>query len=101
MAAHIKSSGDIESIISSPDITAGDTASLVFRTWDDVSPPFMIKVKDPTGKTVVDRVLRELPTGRPQSSPPLSFTTTQPGAYNIHIRELYGKVEGEAVLTIP
>lgn len=76
------------------------TARVVFRSWDDVSPPFTVKVKDPTGKTVLERVIRELPTGRPQSAPPLTFSVAIVGAYKISIKELYGGKEGEATLTV-
>ena len=100
MAAYIESFGDIESICQQPNLGAGETVRLVFRSWDDVSPPFTIKVRGPGGKTILDRVIRELPTGRPQSAPPVTFTVKANGAYNIHIKELYGKAEGEATLTI-
>ena len=99
MSATVKSTGDIESICQSGQ-AAGDTAELVFRSWDDVSPPFTVKVRDPGGKTILDRVLRELPTGRPQSPPPVSFPIKESGQYRIVIRELYGKAEGAATLTI-
>ena len=100
MAANIQSIGDIESIIQGDDLGPGKTARLVFRTWDDASPPFTVKVRDPTGKTILERVIRELPTGQPQSAPPVTFSLTVAGLYNISIRELYGKMEGEATLTV-
>ncbi|MEZ4445790.1 MAG: hypothetical protein R3B72_42330 [Polyangiaceae bacterium] len=100
MAATIQSFGDIESISQSDSVTTGGTARLVFRAWEDPKPPFTIKVRDPTGKTILDRVIRELPTGKPQSAPPVTFAVTAPGIYEISIRELYGKLEGEATLTV-
>lgn len=100
VAASLTSFGDIESICQTDDLAAGKTARLVFRTWDDASPPFTVKVKDPDGKTILDRVIRELPTGKPQSAPPLTFSVMQVGAYQITIRELYGKKEGEATLAV-
>ncbi len=100
MAANLQSRGDIESIIQTDDLSAGKTARLVFRTWDPASPPFTVKVRDPTGKTILDRVIRELPTGEPQSAPPVMFTLTVPGKYDIEIRELYGKMEGAATLNV-
>ena len=100
MAATIESTGEIESICQTDDLKAGMTAKLVFRSWDDVSPPFTVKVRDPNGKLVLDRVIRELPTGRPQSAAPLTFSVASTGAYKISIKELYGGKEGEATLTV-
>ena len=99
MSATVKSSGDIESICQKT-LAAGGTAELVFRSWDDVSPPFTLKIRGPAGKTILDRVLRELPTGRPQSPAPVMFLVKESGQYRIVIRELYGKAEGEATLTV-
>jgi hypothetical protein len=101
VAAKIESKGDIESICQSAGaLNAGDTAQLVFRTWDDASPPFTLKIRDPEGKTVLDRVIRELPTGQPQSAPPIAFLVRDKGAYQIAIKELYGKKEGVATLRV-
>jgi hypothetical protein len=99
VAATIESTGDIESICQD-DLTAGQTAKLVFRTLDDASPPFTVKVRAPDGKTILERVIRELPTGRPQSPPPVMFSVAQAGRYQIEIKELYGGAVGEATLTI-
>jgi hypothetical protein len=99
--ATIESTGDIESICQSADaLNSGGTARLVFRTWDDASPPFTVKVKGPDGSVVLERVIRELPTGEPQSAPPVAFAVRDGGAYKITIKELYGKKEGSATLTV-
>lgn len=100
MAARIQSSGDIEIICQTDDLAAGKTARLVFRAWDDTKPPFTVKVLDPSGKSILERVLRELPTGKPQSAPPVTFSVSIVGEYAISIKELYGKLEGQAMLTI-
>ena len=100
MAATIESSGDIESICQEEGLTVGHTARIVFRSWDDVSPPFTVKVRDPAGRTILDRVIRDLPTGRPQSAPPMTFSVRATGRYHIFVKELYGKSEGEAYLTV-
>lgn len=100
MAATIESSGDIESICQQHDLAPGKTAQIVFRALDDAAPPFTIRVKAPDGKTILDRVIRDLPTGRPQSPPPVTFAIAQAGAYRIQIKQLYGGAEGEATLTI-
>lgn len=99
--ASIESTGDIESICQGADsLNTGGTARVVFRTWDDASPPFTVKVRGPDGKTVLDRVIRELPTGEPQSAPPVTFAVRSAGTYNISIKELYGKKEGSAKLHV-
>ena len=101
MAATIQSSGDIEIICQgAPALKMGDSGQLVFRTWDDASPPFTVKVRDPDGKTILDRVIRELPTGQAQSAPAVTFPVRTNGAYAISIKELYGKKEGNATLTV-
>lgn len=100
VSASLKSRGDIESIVDTDGLSAGKTARLVFRSWDEATPPFIVKVRDPTGKTILDRVIRELPTGQPQSAPPVTFSITVAGQYEILIKELYGKKEGEATLIV-
>jgi hypothetical protein len=101
VSATIESFGDIEIICQQTDgLSAGSTARLVFRAWDETKPPFTVKVKDPTGKAVLDRVIRELPTGEPQSAPPVTFSVLGTGPYIVTIRELYGKLEGEATLRV-
>ena len=59
-----------------------------------------MKVRSPSGQVIVDRVLRELPTGRPQSAAPLAFTVSMPGDYKVLIKQLHGKQHGEAVLKV-
>jgi hypothetical protein len=49
---------------------------------------------------ILERVLRELPTGKPQSAPPVSFTVSAQGDYKIEIWQLYGKSRGDAVLHV-
>lgn len=100
VSSTIESTGDIETICQTDDLSPGKTARLVFRAWDDASPPFTIKVRGPGGKTILERVIRDLPTGRPQSAPPVTFSVAQSGEYKIAITELYGDAEGEAVLRV-
>ena len=81
-------------------VTAGETVRLVFRSDDDAAPPFTVKIKSPSGKVIVERVLRELPTGKPQSAPPISFAASASGDYKIEVTQLYGKQRGDAVLHV-
>ncbi|NUO50809.1 MAG: hypothetical protein HOV80_18305 [Polyangiaceae bacterium] len=81
-------------------IRVGDSIKLVFRALDDSEPPYTVKIISPEGKVVVERVLRELPTGKPQSAPPLSFTAPAEGDYTVEIWQLYGKSRGQATLRV-
>ena len=101
MSTTIESTGEIETICQTDDLAPGKTARLVFRAWDDTSPPFTVKVRSPAGKTILERVIRDLPTGRPQSAPPVTFSVSMSGEYKINISELYGDAQGEAILRVP
>ena len=100
VARTLESTGDIETISQTDPVHAGDTVKLVFRAEDDAEPPFTVKIKSPSGKVILERVLRELPTGKPQSAPPVSFTASASGDYKIEIWQLYGKSRGDAVLHV-
>jgi hypothetical protein len=100
VARTIESTGDIETICRTSPLKAGDTAEVVFRADDEATPPFNLRIKSPAGKTIVERVLRELPTGMPQSAPPVTFTASVAGEYKIEIKQLYGKQKGDAVLRV-
>ncbi len=101
MPARIENSGDIEAILQKTDLSAGGTASVIFKAWDDVSPPMTVKVRGPDGKVILERVIRDLPTGRPQSAPPITFLVAVSGAYKIDISQLYGSAAGHATLHVP
>lgn len=96
----VESSGDIETLTKTDSVSAGDTVSLTFRTDDEANPPFTLRIKGPTGKVILERVLRELPTGKPQSAPPVQFTVSAAGDYKLEIWQLYGKQRGDAVLHV-
>ncbi len=98
--ATIESSGEIEIVCESlADLSPNKMAKLVFRTWEDASPPYQIRVKSPSGNIILERVIRVLPTGQPQSPPPVMFSVVK-GDYDITIVELRGKREGHAILTV-
>ena len=99
--ARIENTGDIEVILQASDLAPGGTASVIFKAWDDVSPPMTVKVRGPDGKIILERVIRDLPTGRPQSAPPITFLVAVSGAYKIEISQLYGSAAGQATLHIP
>jgi len=99
VARTVDNSGDIEALCQQDPVKAGDTVSLVFRA-DDADPPFNVRIKSPSGKVILERVLRDLPTGKPQSAPPIQFTASASGDYKIEIWQLYGKQRGDAVLHV-
>jgi len=100
VARTLESTGDIETISQTDPVNAGDTVKLVFRAEDDAEPPFTVKIKSPTGKVILERVLRELPTGRPQSAPALQLTVSTSGDYKVEVTQLYGKQRGDAILRV-
>ena len=94
MARVIESSGNIETICDANLLKVGAAA------LDDAEPQFSVKIVSPGAKVLLERVLRELPTGKPQSAPPISFTAGASGAYRIEIWQLYGKSRGQATLHV-
>lgn len=100
MAATIESTGAIDIKCETHGLVAAKMARLTFHAWSDATPPFQLKIHSPSGKLIVDRVIRDLPTGEPQAPDPVSFTVVS-GEYRIVIQELRGNARGEAVLRIP
>jgi hypothetical protein len=100
MSATIESSGAIDIICETDGLAATKVARLTFHAWADASPPYQLKILSPTGNVIVDRLIRDLPTGEPQAPDPVSFSVVS-GEYKIVIRELRGKAQGEASLRVP
>jgi hypothetical protein len=100
-AAGTSSSGTSKSTVPFFDaITVGDRVAMVFTPNDGASPPFSLKIVSPTGATIVDSIVRDLPTGLPQSPPPIEFTVSTKGVYRIEIREQKGRQRGEAKVRV-
>lgn len=100
MSATIESSGAIDIMCDTNGLVASKVARVTFHAWDDAKPPFQLKIYSPTGNLIVDRVIRDLPTGEPQAPEPVSFSVVS-GEYKILIKALRGKASGEASLRIP
>jgi hypothetical protein len=112
MAGPIESTGDIEvfcflststrrgSVPFFDEITVGDRVSLVFTPGDGTTPPYSLRIVSPTGTSILDILVRDLPTGTPQSAPPVEFVVSSRGVYRIDIRELRGRQRGEARLRV-
>ena len=112
MSTVIESSGEIE-IFCYPSIagtrnsvpffdavTVGDRLSLVFTPGDGASSPYALRVFSPSGANILDTIVRDLPTGTPQSPPPVEFVVSAKGVYRIEIREMRGRQRGEAKLRV-
>lgn len=100
MSATIETHGDIEIICSSlSELAPNKMARLIFRTYADASPPWQIRVRSPSGQTILERVMRELPTGEPQSPPAITFSV-QKGVYEIIVAQLKGSAEGRATIKV-
>ena len=100
LANVIETSGNIETICLVSAISVGDTVRLVFRALDDSEPPYTCKVTSPGGEVILERVLRDLPTGKPQSAAPIQFTAVQSGDYRVEVWQLYGKSRGQATVHV-
>jgi hypothetical protein len=97
----IDSHGEIETLFfgdNAPGV--GDRVYLVFRAIDDPEPPIGVTIQSPNGQKILERVLRELPTGLPQSAPPVEFVPLLKGLYQIEVKELKGPQRGTAVLRV-
>lgn len=104
MAAKIDNNGDIETLLhpsfGARTPHAGDRIPLVFRSVDESDSPFEITIHSPSGARILERVLRELPTGEPQSAPPVEFVPSVKGDYAVAVREIKGTQTGTATLHI-
>lgn len=113
MAGAVDSSGPIEtfchladapssrrSALSFDDIGVGDRIALCFFAGGDGAPPFSLKIRAPSGALVIDRILRDLPTGMPQSEPPVELVVSMRGSYAVEIREVRGSLWGKATVRV-
>ena len=102
--AHVtESSGEIEiiSVVSrTKKFGLGDRIKLIFQPIDEPTPPYKLRILSPTGKQIVDTIIRDLPTGEPQSAPPFEFSPTITGIYIVEIRAMKGSAFGKADLKI-
>ncbi|MEM1029483.1 MAG: hypothetical protein AAF928_18595 [Myxococcota bacterium] len=99
MSATIDSQGEIEVIANCAELAPNRQAKLHFRLVDLAAPPFQIRVRSPSGKLILERVIRELPTGEPQSPPPITFTV-QAGRYEVDVVQLRGTASGKAHIDV-
>jgi hypothetical protein len=81
-------------------VGVGDRLSLVFGPGDGTNAPYALKIFSPSGTNIVDAIVRDLPTGSPQSPAPIEFVVSSKGVYRIEIREMRGRQRGEAKLRV-
>ena len=99
--AHVAGAANSRSSTPSFDsIGVGDRVSLLFLPGDGSSPPYTLKIFSPSGANIIDTIVRELPTGAPQSPPPFEFVVSARGSYRIEIREMRGRHRGDATLRV-
>lgn len=96
----IESTGNIETVCLTSAPKMGDPVKLIFRALEDSDPPYTVRITSPGAKVVLERVLRELPDGKPQSAPPITFNALIAGEYKIDIWQLYGQARGAATLNV-
>jgi len=112
MSGPIETSGDIE-IFCHParssnrgtvpffeKIPAGERLSLVFVPSENSTPPYALKIFSPSGANIVDHIVRDPPTGAPQSPPPIEFVVAAPGIYRIEIKSTNGRHRGDAKIRV-
>jgi hypothetical protein len=97
---HIDNFGDIETLASPDPVRAGEQVSLIFRSGAEPSPPFQLRIRSPSGKLIVETVMRELPTDVAQSGKPITFVASMQGDYKVEIKQLAGKQRGEAIIHV-
>ncbi len=81
-------------------VTVGDRLSLVFTPGDGANAPYSLKIFSPSGANILDTILRDLPTGLPQSPPPIEFVVSAKGVYQVVISELRGRQRGVAKVRV-
>jgi hypothetical protein len=114
MAGSFENSGDIEilcratgavvwrgTVPAFDELGVGDRLFLVFRPEEGSSPPYQLKIVSPSGATIMDTIVRDLPDGTKQSTAaPIEFIVSLRGKYRIEIKDLKGRQRGEATLNI-
>ncbi|HMY19437.1 MAG TPA: hypothetical protein PKA58_24100 [Polyangium sp.] len=111
MPGPIESSGDIEiychpttassrgSVPHFEKITSGTRLALLFIPGE-LAPPYALKIFSPSGSNILDTLVRDAPTGAPQSPPPIEFVVSTNGVYRIEIRSTNGRQRGEARIRV-
>lgn len=103
MSVRIDSTGEIETLFHDTILRSaevGDRLLIVFRTQTDPEGSVSVTIHSPSGSKIVERVLRELPTGLPQSAAPVEFVPSAKGDYTVEVREVRGPQRGHATIKV-
>lgn len=100
MSGPIESSGEIEILCRSSYVSVGDRVQLYFEPMEGAAAPFTLRVVSPSGSTIVDTTIRDLPTGAPQSAAPFEVVVSLEGDYKIDIREMRGRQRGTGTMRV-
>jgi hypothetical protein len=112
MPGPIESTGDIEiychptnassrgSVPHFERISAGTRLALLFVPGETSVPPYALKIYSPSGSNILDTLVRDPPTGAPQSPPPIEFVVSANGVYRIEVRSMSGRQRGEAKVRV-
>jgi hypothetical protein len=104
MSARIDSTGEIETLFHDTILQraaeVGDRLAIVFRTQSEPEGSVSVNIFSPSGAKILERVLRDLPTGMPQSAPPVEFVPSARGNYTVEVREVRGSQRGHATITV-
>jgi hypothetical protein len=111
MPGPIESSGDIEiychpttassrgSVPHFERISPGTRLALLFVPGE-TSAPYALRIFSPSGTNILDSLVRDPPTGAPQSPPPIEFVVSTTGVYRIEIRSTNGRQRGDAQIRV-
>lgn len=78
----------------------GDRLALTFVPDGSPTPPYSLKIHSPTGALVLDTLVRDVPTGAPQSPPPIEWNVSVSGLYKVKVQALKGPQKGEATIRV-
>lgn len=81
-------------------ITVGDRLALLFVPDGSPEPPYTLKIFSPTGANILDTLVRDLPTGAPQSPAPIEFSVSARGVYRVEIKSRSGRQNGQATIRV-
>jgi hypothetical protein len=81
-------------------IDPGERLALLFVPGGTTIPPYKLRIISPSGATILDTLVRDPPTGAPQSPAPIEFVVSAIGTYRIEVSSLTGRQRGDAKIRI-
>lgn len=106
----LENSGDIQIGLCAPygprststiwQVRVGDVVSFFFTLPDPPEPPYSVQIRSPTGRIVVDTIVRDIPTAAPDSGPVFQFVASASGRWRLMFAALMSRAKGEAMLRV-